>query len=53
MTSSANADLLSSVSESLAPYAMAKNESVATFVQNLLKGTTLENVLEQALKQKN
>lgn len=46
MTSEANADILAAVAGSLAPYAMAKNESVADFTNKLLRGTSLENILE-------
>jgi hypothetical protein len=45
LNAKANAQMLTSVSDGLAPYAMAKDESVADFINTLLRGTTLENVL--------
>lgn len=50
MTSEANADILAAVTGSLAPYAMAKGESVAEFTNKLLRGTSLENILENLSK---
>lgn len=46
LESNANADMLAAVSKSIAPYAMAKGESVADFTDKLLRGTTLEGVLK-------
>jgi major vault protein len=45
LTSTANADVLKAVSQGIAPYAMAKDEGVADFINKLMRGTTLENVL--------
>ena len=42
----ANADMLETVTKSVAPYAMARGESVADFTNTLLRGTTLENVVD-------
>lgn len=47
LTSKANAQMLDSVSKGLAPYAMAQGESVSDFINTLLRGTTLENVLNK------
>ena len=46
LTSRANADMLSNVTQSVAPYAMTNGESVADFTNKLLRGTTLENIME-------
>ena len=46
MTAKANADTLSAVSQGMAPYAIANGESIADTVNKLLRGTTLESVLE-------
>ena len=45
MTSKSNAEMLSMVTQAIAPYAMTKDESVAEFCQKLLKGTSLEDVI--------
>lgn len=47
MNTKSNADIVRSISESLAPYAMARDESVAEFTQTLLKGTSLEEVIKK------
>ena len=41
-----NAEILNNIGDSIAPYAMANGESIADFVQKLLKGTSLESLLE-------
>ena len=46
LTATANADMLETVTQSVAPYAMARGESVADFTNTLLRGTTLENVVD-------
>ena len=46
MTSKANADTLKAVSQGMSPYAIANGESVADTVNKLMRGTTLESVLE-------
>jgi hypothetical protein len=46
MTSKSNADMLSAVSESMAPYALSKNESIADVTNKLLRGTTLEGIID-------
>lgn len=51
MSAEANADILTAISSALAPYAMAKGESVAEFTDKLLRGTTLENVIGGFVKE--
>ena len=46
LTATANADMLETVTKSMAPYAIAKDESIADFTNKLLRGTTLENVMD-------
>ena len=50
MTSKANADTLKAVSQGMAPYAIANGESIADTVNKLMRGTTLESVLENIEK---
>lgn len=45
MNSRSNADMTVAISEAMAPYALAKGESVAEVVNKLLRGTTLEDVV--------
>ena len=51
MTSKSNAELLKSVSESISPYAMASGESVADFTNKLLRGTSLEGLLNKCVNE--
>ena len=46
LSTKANADMLIEVSKNISPYALARGESVAGFVNELLKGTTLEDTLK-------
>ena len=46
MTTESNAELMKAVSESMAPYAIARGESVADTVNLLLRGTPLEGVVD-------
>lgn len=46
LTSRANADMMEAVSGAMSPVAIAKGESVADVVNKLLRGTSLEGVLE-------
>jgi hypothetical protein len=46
MTTKSNEDMLSAVTEAMAPYAIAKGESIAQTVNTLLRGTSLEGILE-------
>ena len=52
LTANANADMLAVVTKSVAPYAMAKGETVADFTNTLLRGTTLEGVVDGLTKMK-
>lgn len=45
MNSKSNADMTVAISEALAPYALAKGESVADVVNKLLRGTSLEDAI--------
>lgn len=47
LTANANADMLETVTEAMAPYAIAKGESVAEVTNKLLRGTTLEGVIDK------
>lgn len=46
MTTKSNEDMLSTVTQAMAPYAIAKGESIPQTVNTLLRGTSLENVLK-------
>jgi major vault protein len=52
MTSSANADLMETVTKSMAPYAIANGESVSDVTNRLLRGTPLEGLLQQLVEKK-
>lgn len=45
MNSKSNADMTVAISQALAPYALAKGESVAEVVNTLLRGTSLEDAV--------
>lgn len=45
LTSRANSDMLETVTKSVGPYAIAKGEPIGAFVDKLLRGTTLENIV--------
>jgi hypothetical protein len=45
MNSKSNADMTVAISQALAPYALAKCESVAEVVNTLLRGTSLEDAV--------
>ena len=47
MLSAANASLMSDVAEAMGPYAIANGESVAEVTNTLLRGTSLEGLLEK------
>ncbi len=47
MLSTANASLMSDVAEAMGPYAIANGESVAEVTNTLLRGTSLEGLLEK------
>ena len=46
MTSKSNASMLETVTQAMAPYALAQGESIAEVTNRLLRGTTLEEVIE-------
>lgn len=50
LTTKANADLLITATDNMTPYAMAKGESVADTVNTLLRGTSLEGILDNISK---
>lgn len=50
LTSRANADIFNGISNGIAPYALANGESAAQFVDRLLRGTTLESIVENIKK---
>ena len=52
MTSSSNAELLKAVAESMSPYAMANGESVADVTNKLLRGTSLEGLIDNLAQTK-
>lgn len=53
LTSKANASMLETVTKSMSPYAIAQGESVADVTNQLLRGTTLEEVIENMAAAKN
>jgi major vault protein len=50
LESKANADVFKGIANGIAPYAMANNESAADFVNTLLRGTTLEGIVDRIAK---
>ena len=46
LTTKANSEMLETVTASMSPYAIAKDESVAEVTNKLLRGTSLEGILE-------
>ena len=47
LNAQANADMMSGLGEAIAPYAMAQGESVADAINKIVRGTTMESVLEK------
>ena len=47
LTADGNKDIVKAIAESVAPYAVAKGESVADAINTMLRGTTLEDVVKQ------
>ena len=45
LNAQANADMMNGLGQSIAPYAMAKDESVAEAINKIVRGTTMESVL--------
>ena len=52
LTTSANADLLTTGMQSMSPYTIANGESVSDTVNKLLRGTPLEGMLEKMVAAK-
>lgn len=52
LNSTSNAQVLEAITKTMAPYALAKGESIAEFTDTLLRGTTLEGILKD-VTQKN
>ena len=50
MTSSANAQMIESVTKSMSPYAIANGESVSDTTNKLLRGTSLEGIIGKMIK---
>ena len=50
LTTNANADMLETVTTAMAPYAIANGESVADVTNKLLRGTSLEGIIDTAMK---
>ena len=46
LTAKSNNEMLETVTASMSPYAMARGESVAEVTNKLLRGTSLEGILE-------
>jgi hypothetical protein len=51
LTAQANADMMSGLGKSIAPYAMAKDESVADAIHKIVRGTTMESVINSISKE--
>lgn len=50
LNSNANADMMQAVSKAVSPYAIAKGESISDTVNTLLRGTSLEGVIDNLTK---
>ena len=50
LSTKANADMLETVTANMSPYALARGESIPETVDKLLRGTTLEGILTEAVK---
>lgn len=50
MTSSSNAELLKKVAGKMSPYAIARGESIADTVNLLVRGTSLEGIIDKAIE---
>lgn len=53
LNSTSNAQVLEAVTKTMAPYALARGESVADFTDTLLRGTTLEGILKDVTQKNN
>ena len=49
LTSTANADIIRDVAESMSPYSIANNESISDTVNKLLRGTSIENIFSKLI----
>ena len=47
LTAQANAEMMGGLGKAIAPYAMAKDESVAEAINKIVRGTTMESVLDK------
>lgn len=52
MTSQSNAEMLATVSDSVGPYAIANGESISETVNRLMRGTSLEGIIDNVTKNK-
>jgi major vault protein len=48
MTSTSNAELVNAIAESVAPYAIAQNESISTVVNKMTRGLPIEDILKNS-----
>ena len=53
LTANGNVNLMKTIADGVAPYALANNESTADVVDRLLRGTTLEGIIKQFAPKKN
>lgn len=53
LTANGNAELFNGIAQGIAPYSIGTGESASEFVNRLLRGTTLENVIESFTKKNN
>ena len=53
LSTKANADLLVTGMKEMSPYAIANGEDVATTVNRLMRGTSLEGILTKVAESKN
>ena len=51
LTAQANTDMMNGLGKSIAPYAMAKDESVADAIHKIVRGTTMESVINSISKE--
>jgi len=51
LTAKANSEMLTEATKSMSPYAIARGESVADTINTLLRGTSLENVIDSITKE--
>lgn len=51
LNAQANADMMNGLGEAIAPYAMAQDESVADAINKIVRGTTMESILDSFKKE--